>query len=191
MRVTTRHRRESVRTCVCSATSHIWHLAKRNGLALQRRPRHAAGLRRLQGEGAERGGLAARSRKEAAHLLRPIRVEAPAPLGRHLPAKAYSGSHPRRSRAARPLLLSATRVGGSSVRLAPFSSVARPRALQADQFLQPAPHRVRRWEGSGALRRVIFRKPKRIRRIRRHFRCGSDHGSVSYTHLTLPTNREV
>ena len=31
--------------------------------------------------------------------------------------------------------------------------------------------------GSGALRRVILRKPKRIRRIRRHFRCGSDHGS--------------
>ena len=27
--------------------------------------------------------------------------------------------------------------------------------------------------GSGALRRVILRKPKRIRRIRRHFRCGS------------------
>ena len=94
VRVTTRHRRESVRTCVCSATSHIWHLAKRNGLALQRRPRHAGGFRRLQGEGAERGGLAARSTKEVAHLLRPIRLEAPAPRGRHLQAKAKCPSGP-------------------------------------------------------------------------------------------------
>ena len=52
------------------------------------RPRHAGKVRRLQGEGAERGGLAARSTKEVAHLLRPIRLEAPAPLGRHLQAKA-------------------------------------------------------------------------------------------------------